>query len=420
MVRVDLDYSYNPGSGLATKWTHSADLTTWEYNIVDNATWHDGEPVTINDVYFTFMLYNDSSLPRYSWLTDYLIDLTIVNNTAIRFTYSYGPKPADVLAEHGITWILPEHIWEEYEDDPASFTNLNPIGCGIWKFEEWAHGDFFRFSRNDDYFKEGQPYVEEKIVKIIYEIESAFYELQTGDLHVVANPPPELEALAKLDPDIKVWEGIDDYVLYLGMNQRRYPNNVLEFRQAVSHGINRTEIIDAAFNGRGVEAPASMSMPFGPYYEPNVREYPFDVAKANAMLDALGWVDTDDDGIRETDNGTVLSFDYSWVSTIETSTNAAFLMQSYMLDLGIELNLDPVIWDVLWHRVGGDGYGVYDYDWCFVGWVEFWSDHHPSWMGWMFNENQWWGSDDVNIPGWTGANRTAVTDLTSQISLEPN
>lgn len=422
LAKVGLDQNIYPGTGLASGWTHSADSTTWVFNIFDNATWHDGEPVTIDDVYYSHdVLWSNTDIPRYSWIYDYMTDLTVLNDTAIQFTFSYGPKEIDVLTEIGLNWILPKHIWENV-DDIDTFANDNPIGSGIWVFEEWAHGDFFRFSRNENYYLPG-PYLAEKIVKIIPgEFESAFYELQTGGLDVLGGQiPPELEALARVDPNLEIWEGLDDWVDYLGMNQRRYPNNEVKFRQAVSHAINRTQIVESAYWGRGIEADAGMSLPYGPYYEPDIRQYEYDVVKANAMLDALGWTDGTWDGtegVRETTNGTKLSFSFQYVSTSEQHISVAFLMQQYMAAIGVELKLDPQIFDVEWHNIGGDGSGTYDYDWYYVGWTVFWSDFHPSWMQWMFDEDGMWGSDEYNIPGWSGENRTKVTNLTHQVALE--
>jgi peptide/nickel transport system substrate-binding protein len=421
LAKTDLDQNIYPGSGLATGWTHSADNTIWTFNIYDNATWHDGEPVTIDDVFYSHdVLWSDPDMPRWDWLYEYTTDISVINTTAIQFTFSYGPKEIDVLTSIGLEWIMPKHIWEDVTD-PATFANNNPIGCGIWKFEEWAAGDFIRFSRHEDYHL-GAPYLTEHIMKITGgTIESSFYQLQTGSLDLLSGQiPPELEALARVDPNLQIWEGLDDWVDYVGMNQRRYPNNIVKFRQAVSHAINRTKVVENAYWGRGIEADAGMSLPYGPYYEPNIRQYEYDVAKANAMLDALGWTGGTWDGtegVRETDNGTKLSFEFMYVSDVEHHINTAFLMQEFMEAIGVELILDPQIFDVEWHLVGGDGGGTYDFDWFYVGWTVFWSDHHPSWMGWMFDEDQWWGSDDVNIPGWSGINRSLVTNLTHQVAV---
>jgi peptide/nickel transport system substrate-binding protein len=265
--------------------------------------------------------------------------------------------------------------------------------------------------------------VETKIVQFIPTVEVQYYALSTGEIELLEAPPKELEAVAEADPNIEIHNWISDYIMYLTMNQRRYPNNVTEFRQAVLYALNRTEIIDTVGYGRGLVAPASMSLPYGPYYNPDIEQYLFNLDYANDLLDDLGWLDTDEDDIREDGLGDPLEFNLMVSAEYQESVDAARMIQDYMLDIGVSITLQPVIFDVLWSAVGGPGgtyVGKYDYDWAYLGWVGFWSDRHPNWASWMFNENGWWGSDDVNIPGWSGPARTNVTDLCELILYETN
>ncbi len=422
LIRQDMNYQYFPNSGLATGWDISPDGMTWTFAIAEDVFWHDGTPLTISDVNFTHQLYwadVNETLTRRSWIYDWTTDISVVNSTAISFTFSYVVAHADVFAEIGLWWIVPEHIWSQVE--PTTFTNTELIGCGPWVYEEHVPGDFWRFSRFEDYhLQEGGTHLAEKVIKMIHSIETAFFQLQTGEVDHLVNPPRDLITLAELDPDIDTHHALIDDILYLAMNQYRYPNNELRFRQAVMHAINISELIEYAFEGRGEVATSGMSMAYGPYFEPNVRKYDFNVSRANEILDGMGWLGTwnttTGEGLRTTDNGTPLVFDYSWVSTWETSTRAAYLIQAMMSNIGVQLNLDPTIFTTLWDRMGGTGSQLYDYDWAFMDWIEFWSDHHPSWMKWMFDVNGWWGSDSINLIGWSGANRTAVSDLSVAVT----
>ncbi|MHA1993562.1 MAG: ABC transporter substrate-binding protein [Candidatus Hodarchaeales archaeon] len=417
LIRENLNYEYFPNSGLATAWDVTPNGLTWNFSITEDAFWHDGTPLTILDVNFTHQLFwadvNDT-LTRRSWIYDWTTDISVINSSAISFTFSYAVAPADVYAEIGLWWIVPKHIWSVV--DATTFTNTELVGCGPWVYEEHVPGDFWRFSSYADYhLQAGGTHLDEKVIKMIHSIETAFFQLQTGEVDYLVNPPKDLITLAELDPDIDTHHALIDDILYLGMNQYRYPNNEIRFRQAVMHAINVSELIEFAFETRGEVATSAMSMAYGPYFEPNVRKYPFNVTLANEILDNLGWMGTwngtEGTGVRSTVNGTPLVFDYSWVSTWETSTRAAYLIQAMMSRIGVQLILDPTIFTTLWDRMGGTGSQLYDYDWAFMDWIEFWSDHHPSWMKWMFDIDGWWGSDDVNLIGWSGANRTAVSDL---------
>jgi peptide/nickel transport system substrate-binding protein len=418
---VQLDTERQPVPVLCSGWTHNETYEQWTFTLKDNTYWHDGTPLTIDDVYYTYdLLVNDPAIPRRSWLFDEVVDLQIIGTNQIQVTFGWGPKPADVLFDLATTWIVPEHIWDAV--DLYTFANdVNPIGSGPFEFVEWQRGQYFTLKRNDVYYLDG-PYVEYKVLPIISEVEVAYYELSLGNIENMANPPPELEAVAEVDPLIEIHEALQDYWVYLGLNHRRYPNNVTEFRQAVLYGINRSEIVDLIRFGRGDIMPASCSLPYGPYYNPDIPEYEYNVTKANEMLDALGWVDTDLDDIREDGEGNPLEFDVIVSADAQVSVDSCLFIKGYMEDIGIDVTVVPLIWDVLWQTVGGTGDpgNTWDYDWCFLGWVGFWSDFHPSWMRWLFSANGWWGSDDVNIPGWNSTSRWEVTDLADQILYSTN
>jgi peptide/nickel transport system substrate-binding protein len=390
--------------------------------MVENALWHDGQAVTADDVVWTWQtLADDSGIPRRSWLYDYVDSITKLSEYSVELVLTYGPKPVDVLVEIGTDWILPEHLWKDI--DYYDFTNDNPIGCGPFTFGEHEPSQYFILNRNADYYLDG-PYVEQKIATIIPDESTAYYALSVGDLDIYDGPPPELEAVAENDPNIYIHDYLSDFIMYLTTNQRRWPNNITEFKHAVLTGIDREAIRDIVFGGRGLVAEASMSLPRGPFYNPDIPKYEYDPALANATFDSIGVTDTDADGWREA-NGTEISFDLLVSAEYQDSVDTVRLMADFMADLGIEVNVKPVLWPILWQTVGGAGHlggdynypGKYDYDWAYLGWVGFWSDFHPAWMQWMFGIDGWWGSDDVNIPGWNSSVRWEVDALLDQIAL---
>ncbi len=408
---------------LCDSYTVSPDFTTWTWNLVQDAYWHDGQQVTADDVVWTWQtLADDPGIPRRSWLYDEVVNITKITDFQIELELSYGPKPVDVLVEIGTDWILPEHIWDTI--DVYDFTNDNPVGCGPFTWGEREPSQYFILYRNPDYYLPG-PYVEEKIITIIPDESTAYYALSVGDIDIYDGPPPELEAVAENDPNIFLHDYLADFIMYLGVNQRRWPNNITEFKQAVLTGIDREAVRQIVFGGRGVVAEASMSLPRGPYYNPNIPKYEYNVTWANATLDSIGVVDSDADGWREA-NGTEIAFDLLVSAEYQDSVDTVRLMADNMADLGIEVNVKPVLWPILWQTVGGAGHlggdydypGKYDYDWAYLGWSGFWSDFHPSWMGWMYGIDQWWGSDDVNIPGWNSSVRWEVNDIIEDIQLE--
>ncbi len=412
LVRMDLENQ--AFACIAESWSHSTDYSEWTFVIKDDVYWHDGKKLTVDDVFWTYnMLWNDTNVPRRSWLFDEITDLQIVDNTIV-VSFGWGPKPADVLYDLATTLIVPEHIWDGI--DLYTFANDEPIGSGPFKFVEWERAQFFRLETHDQY--QFPIYVDGKTIPIISEVEAQFYALAGGDIETMANPPPELEDAAEFY-NSSVHTALNDYWVYLGMNQRRYPNNVTEFRQAVSYGIDRDEIVEIIKYGRGAVMPASCNLPWGTYYNPSAKTYPYNITKTIEMLDALGWTDTNADDIREDGLGQDLEFDVIVSADAQESVDTVKFIKTYLEPAGIKVNVVPIIWDVLWQTVGGLGHidqdydypGKYDYDWAVLGWVGFWSDFHPSSFYWLLSADRWWGSDDVNIPGWNSSVRWEVTDL---------
>ncbi|MHA2030415.1 MAG: ABC transporter substrate-binding protein [Candidatus Kariarchaeaceae archaeon] len=435
MIGVGPNREYIPV--MAESWEYDTVEASIVFNLHDNMKWHDGEPITSSDIVYTMHLYRDDTggiwdqtpasaanwtIVRNPWLAEYMINATAVTDTQVKIFFTFAPKEADMLVEIGGAWILPEHIWSQVADvttyDP---TEDGAVGSGPWVFGEWEKSQFLRFERFKNYYQDG-PYAENLIINIIREIETGYYALSVGELQAIGGPmtntvPLELENIAENDPNIAIHRYFNDYWLYIGMNQRRYPNNVKEFRQAVYYGVNRSDIVEVARFGRNKPAPASGSLDWGPYYNPDIPQYDFNPETSKTMLDALGFVDSNSDGIREDANGTKLSFDMYVSSEFDRSIVAVNMIKDYMADIGIEITPVPALFDVIWDAVGGSGLGTYDYDWSYIAWTLFWSDWHPSWAGWLYSGDGFWGGTR-NLPGWEGAKADEVTALCNEISLE--
>lgn len=420
---VGYDINNEPTPIISTSWTYLPDESAIVFDLHSDMKWHDGTAMTAEDIRWNFEdLYKadfddngEQDIPRNSWLFEFMINTTVVSPTQIKVFFTYTPKLSDLLIEIGGSWILPEHIWDPITDY-AAFTNDDPIGSGPFKFEEWEKGQYFRLTRNADYYLDG-PNIDTKIVEIIREVETGYYKLSVGELQILGAVPPELEAIALNDPNIEIHMNLEDFWMTLGMNQRRYPNNVKEFRQAVYYGVNVQEIIDISRFGRGAHMPASGNLPWGTYYNPDARTYEHSVTLANETLDSIGFTDKNGDGWRQDANDTRLSFDFFVSSDFESSVTTGKLMVEWMEAIGIEINLKPLLFDVIWDQIGGSGLGEYNYDWYYIGWVGFWSDRHSGWADWLYSANGYWGGT-INLPGWEGAAYDQMTNLTELIKFE--
>ena len=335
---------------LAESWERSDDGLRWVFHLRDDVQWHDGTPFTAYDVEFTFnrVIYNDDfqAASRASFEFRFLNDetgqweqsqmtVTALDDHTVEFVL---PQPfAPFLRSMG-TAIYPKHILEgpieagaftEFwgiDTDPAEI-----IGTGPFTIGEYTPGERFVFERNPDYWLTddagGQlPYLDRVVQLIVEELEDELelFRAGTTDLHGVLG-----EEFAVLDPVAEA----ENFTLhrrgpgfgtnFLAFNQNPGSNDAGEpyvdpvqlhwfqntaFRQAVAHTMDKTAMIDGVQHGLGYPQWSSVSPAAGDFHNPEVRQYAYDLDRANEILDEMGWVDTDGDGIREDDVGNPISF----------------------------------------------------------------------------------------------------------------
>ncbi|WP_419838405.1 ABC transporter substrate-binding protein [Candidatus Poriferisodalis sp.] len=334
---------------LAESWERSDDGLRWVFNLRDDVLWHDGTPFTAHDVDFTFnhVVYNDdfNASSRATFEFRYLNDdeewevsnmtVAALDDHSVEFVL---PQPfAPFLRSMG-TAIYPKHILEgpinagtftefwNIDTDPTEI-----IGTGPFTIGEYTPGERVIFERNPSYWKtddDGQrlPYLDQVVHVVVPDLEDelTLFRDGTSDFHGVLG-----EEYALLEP----LQGEENFALhrrgpgfgttFLTFNQNRGSSDAGEpfvdptklywfrnvnFRQAVAHTLDKAAMIDVVQHGLGYPQWSSVSPAAGDFHNPEVPRYPYDIDRANDLLDDLGWVDTDGDGIREDGLGNPISF----------------------------------------------------------------------------------------------------------------
>ena len=336
---------------LAESWERSDDGLTWTFHLRQDVQWHDGQPFTAHDVDFTFnrITYNDdiASTDRSTFNFRFLdeesgqwqearMTVAALDDYTVRFVL---PVPfAPFLRSMG-TAIYPRHILEPHVDagafadtwdidtDPAEI-----IGTGPFTIERYDPGERVVLQRNPNYWLQDAagnrlPYLDTINAVIVSDLETELVMFQEGetDLHGVLGEefadlkPLEAEGnftIYRRGPtfgstflgfNMNPGRNSDTGKLYLAPEKLEWFRNT-QFRQAVAHSINKDTIINEVLHGLGYPQWASVSPAAGDFHNPNVRRYAYDLAKANAILDGLGWVDTDGNGIREDGAGNEIAF----------------------------------------------------------------------------------------------------------------
>ena len=289
---------------LATSWEGSDDGMSITFKLREGVTWHDGKPFTSADVAFSAMevwkpLQN---LGRSIFANLEAVDTPDDMTAVFRFS---KPTPMQLIqnALPVVTSVLPKHLYEgtDIKENPL---NTAPVGTGPFKFEEHQPGQYYRLTKNDAYWAEGEPFIDEIIYRVLPDRAAAANSLEAGEIQLAAFsmvPLVELERVGKIDGLEVITAGYEamTYQLIVEINHRREQMANLKVRQAIAHAIDKTFVVDAIFLGYAAEATGPVLTNAPEFYTPEVTLYEFDVDKANALLDEAGYP-KDASGVRFT------------------------------------------------------------------------------------------------------------------------
>lgn len=413
------DYSILPM--LATSW-ETEDGQTWIFHLVEGAKWHDGNPVTAEDVAWTF-----NNLPMYGagswWYPDCDCDPDWGGSAAAIDTYTVNVTLTGPVSHPAGYWlpILPKHIWEPYgeggEEDLTMFepTVAEVIGSGPFKLKSWSLGEWVELEANEDYWG-GRPFVDGVILQFYANEETAYAALKKTppDIDMIGYygvSAISLEGFAGI-PEIDIVEtpGIEQDFLAFNLHPDT-PLRDLNVRKAILHSINRDEIIDTVFLGYG-EKIDSFLYPELDEHNPNLPQYEYDVTLANELLDNAGYDNYDTDGIRMNSVGDRLDFDLKCIAEYITNVEASDMIREYAEVVGIKLTLTPTDYATLESIVyepTGDWYEICYWgeepgplgDWIFL-FAESWDDVGEGWnCAYYSNEaydEAYWGFTEALDP----------------------
>jgi len=242
---IDLDEANNFYGQLATKWTAS-DEKTWVFDLVDTATFHNGEKFGPQDVVYTFeRILDPKTASAYAPLYDAIAKVEATGPTQVTFHLktSFGPFLSNV-ANNGE--IVNQKAIES--TDPSR----TAIGTGPFEFVEWEQGDHITLKKNESYFETGKPYLEGITFKFLLVDQSRVDALRSGDLNWSDAVPLQQLNTLKSDPSFNyvtsATAGIPDYI---AMNTKQPPFNDKLVRQAVYSALDRDAIRQLAYFGAG-------------------------------------------------------------------------------------------------------------------------------------------------------------------------
>ncbi|MEE3649768.1 MULTISPECIES: ABC transporter substrate-binding protein [unclassified Brenneria] len=292
---VDLDAQGNIIPQLATEWHTTPDGKTITFKLREQVKWHDGKPFTAKDVQYNALELWKKQLNYSTALQQYLETVDTPDDHTVVFHYS-RPMPIELLlrALADLGYVVPRHIYENTNvlENPA---NTAPIGTGPFKFVQYERGQYIIATRNPDYWRQDQPYIERIVWRIITDKSAATAALETGQLQLSAYSQLSLADLDRLNkhPDFEVTpKGSEANVFNntLEFNFRRKEIADVRVRRALAHAIDIPFFIENFLYGQGKPATGIIPSTSTKFYPPDSKPpYPFDRQKAEALLDEAGY-----------------------------------------------------------------------------------------------------------------------------------
>jgi peptide/nickel transport system substrate-binding protein len=278
---------------LAKSWTISPDGKTYSFELV-KANWQDGTPFTSADVKYSLIEASAKYNPVFAAAGRAIdtIETPAPDRVVIDLKQPFGPLLASLSCSLGGA-ILPAHVYDGTDVTKNPANNANPVGIGPFKLTEWKRGDYLRLTRNPDYWEPGKPYLDEVIGKIISQPATRAQALMAGDVDYVTDyylaPNDYAQVKASSNLDLQPANGPPTIDLMF-LNLAHKPLDDKRARQALLMGTDREFLAKNAYLGGDVGTmPFTNRLPWAA--DPSIdyrKMYPFDVARANALLDEIG------------------------------------------------------------------------------------------------------------------------------------
>jgi peptide/nickel transport system substrate-binding protein len=277
---------------LAESWDISPDQKVFTFKLRKGVKWQDGQDFTAKDAVFTYKSITPTfSATASGVFKDYLESAEAPDPYTLILTLKnpYGPFMNQLN-----TPIVPEHLYAG-TDAANNPHNLKPIGTGPFILTSWVQGDSITFQRNDNYWKAEKPYFDKLVIKIIPEGASRIAALLAGEVDYLPYTEVEPQDFARIQDDPKIQWGTGlaaQAVVTVTLNTQRQPMGNKQFRQALMMALDRATLTRQT--SLGLDTPSSSALHHSVSWALNpsvdlMKQYPFDPAKANQLLDEAGF-----------------------------------------------------------------------------------------------------------------------------------
>ena len=305
------------------------DSKEFTFNLKSGLTFHNGNPVTAEDIKFSFEYPANQNVSGQRKVCNMIESIDVVDEDTVKFTL----KEANVnFMRDGFAYIriIDDAVYEGVED---ATTVAESIGSGPYKLVEYKTGEYYKLQAVDDYFA-GNVRVKNINMPIMADTQQA---LMSGDLAAsTGSIGIEMVDTFNAIDGLTVFANAGYAPMIVNFNDGRAPFDNVQFRQAVSYAVDVNGIADILYGGYAMTGTKGAVRADLPYAVAGL-EYVYDSDKAIEILEGLGYTEVNGDGIRLDENGEPLSFEIITYSGSDVRSRCCELMKEQLAKVGIDL-----------------------------------------------------------------------------------
>lgn len=300
LTRLDANGRVVPD--LAESWSGTPDGLSYTFRLREDQFWHDGAPITVDDILFTVEMLQAPDTPAVPDLAELWrsVDVERVDGQSVRFVLD---EPFAPFLDYTSIGLLPKHIWQGVP--PSELTssplNLTPVGSGPMQVTQ-SSAQMIRLEPSH-HLGVATPYVSALEFHFYPDYPSIYAAYTKGELDGISRVLPSDLPLAKEREDLQLFSALESVYVSVILNLKNPDTPFLReaaVRQALLYGLNREKLIQQAVSGQGVVADSPI--PANSWaHAADLPSFAYDPTRAARLLDDVGWIDRDADGVRDKD-----------------------------------------------------------------------------------------------------------------------
>jgi peptide/nickel transport system substrate-binding protein len=360
----------------ATSWKASNGGKTWTFRTRANAVWSDGQPLTAADAAWTIntaVKFKGGATANSAGLIAHIIRAEAPTPTTLVVRYSAAL--GNVLGQFQQFPILPKHVWSQHTghkgNDLKSFANKAPVvSGGPFTLVKFQKDQIALFQRNDKFYGP-KPNIDAFGLQMFSNDDGLIAALKNHDIDAIEDvPATAIKTLRNSGFTVKQVPGLDHTDFIINTNPKKTKHRELldpRVKTAMDYAVDRAQIVRVVFLGAAHPGDSIISPSSGSWYNPAVKPTPFNLAKANSILDGLGYK-KGSDGIRVA-NGSKMSYGVITPTDVHSVPRTFQILQAAFRKIGIQLTQKSLDSSAAFDAITAPNGKYTDFDLAMWDWV---------------------------------------------------